>query len=411
MKPSFGLALALGASVVGSLALAGCNNVHLPPPIGDGTGTPLEQYSEPIAGPALDGPLAVLRSAVQPVPESTVRDPAKVRLGRRLFHDPILSADGTVSCASCHALDHGGAEGRRTSLGIRGQVGPINSPTVLNARFHIAQFWDGRAADLREQAAGPVANPGEMGNTWDAVVATLNRSTAYPELFRAVYADGVSAVNTRDAIAAYEETLVTPSRFDRWLKGDEAALTADERAGAELFVSTGCVTCHQGVALGGTSFQRMGAVQDYFAARGTPLTEADNGRYNVTHNETDRHFFKVPTLRNVAQTAPYLHDGTQATLEETVRVMGRFQLGRTLDDTQVARLVSFLNALTGELPADARLPEGELPPPPPPPTPTPAAGVPSALGAPGVARPAVAPIARPAGAVARPAAPAARPAP
>jgi cytochrome c peroxidase len=142
-------------------------------------------------------------------------------------------------------------------------------------------------------------------------------------------------------------------------------------------------------------------VQDYFAARGTPLTEADNGRYNVTHNETDRHFFKVPTLRNVAQTAPYLHDGTQATLEETVRVMGRFQLGRTLDETQVTRLVSFLNALTGELPADARLPEGELPPPPPPPTP--AVGVPSALGAPGVARPAVAPVARPAAPAARPA--------
>ena len=207
------------------------------------------------------------------------------------------------------------------------------------------------------------SNPGEMGNTWDNVVATLNRSDAYPALFRAAYADGVTAGNVRDAIATYEETLVTPSRFDRWLKGDEAALTADERTGAELFVSTGCVTCHQGVALGGTSFQRMGAVQDYFAFRGTPLTEADNGRYNVTHNESDRHFFKVPTLRNVALTGPYLHDGSRDTLAETVRVMGRFQLGRTLDDGQVNHLVAFLNALTGELPADARLPPGELPPP------------------------------------------------
>lgn len=363
VKTSFGLALALGVSAGASLVLNGCNNVHIPAPWGDGTGVPLTEYAEPIPGPALTGPLAVLRSAVQPIPEVVTASVEKVRLGRRLFHDPILSGDGTVSCASCHSLDHGGAESRRTSLGIRNQVGPINSPTVLNARFHIAQFWDGRAADLREQAAGPVANPGEMGNTWDNVVATLNRSAAYPALFRAAYADGVTAGNVRDAIATYEETLVTPSRFDRWLKGDEAALTADERAGAELFVSTGCVTCHQGVALGGTSFQRMGAVQDYFAYRGTPLTEADNGRYNVTHNEADRHFFKVPTLRNVAITGPYLHDGTRDTLAETVRVMGRFQLGRTLDDGQVNHLVAFLNALTGELPAEARLPPGELPPP------------------------------------------------
>ena len=402
MKPPFGLALALGASVVGSLALGGCNNIHLPPPIGGGTGTPLEEYAEPIGGPALDGPLAVLRSAVQPVPELNLATTDKVRLGRRLFHDPVLSGDNTVSCASCHSLDRGGADGRRTSLGIHNQVGPINSPTVLNARFQFVQFWDGRATDLRDQAGGPMTNALEMGNTWDGVLAAMGR-TPYRELFQSVYPDGVTQANVRDAIATYEETLVTPSRFDRFLKGAETALTAEERAGAELFVSTGCVTCHQGVALGGTSFQRMGAVQDYFAARGTPLTEADNGRYNVTHNEADRHFFKVPTLRNVAQSAPYLHDGTQATLEDTVRVMARFQLGRTLDATQVTRLVAFLNALTGDLPPDARLPPGELPPP------TPAnPAIPGTLGAPGVVGPGPATGPRPAApAVARPAAPAA----
>jgi len=391
LKPSLGPLLALGVGAVGSLTLGGCEGFRVPPPWGEGTGTPLTEYAEPIPGPALEGPLAVLRAAVQPIPDVVVADAAKVRLGRRLFHDPILSGDGTVSCASCHSLDRGGADGRRSSLGIRNQVGPINAPTVLNARFHIAQFWDGRAADLREQAAGPVANPAEMGNTWDNVVATLNRSATYSALFRASYPDGVTAANVRDAIAIYEETLVTPSRFDRWLKGDESALTADERAGASLFVSTGCITCHQGVALGGTSFQRMGAVQDYFAFRGTPLNEADNGRYNVTHNEADRHFFKVPTLRNVALTAPYLHDGTRETLDETVRVMARFQLGRTLEDAQVRQIVAFLQALTGEIPAEARLPPGELPPPPAP------AATPAAPAAAPAARPGALPAARPAG--------------
>jgi cytochrome c peroxidase len=385
LEHSLGVALLVGASAVAPMALTGCQ-FKLPAPYGEGTGTPLTEYSEPIAGPSLEGPAAILRAAVQPVPERIARDMRRVRLGRRLFHDPILSGDGTVSCASCHSLDRGGADGRVSSLGIRNQVGPINSPTVLNARFHIAQFWDGRAADLREQAAGPVANPAEMGATWDNVVAALNRSTVYPDQFRAIYPDGVTAVNVRDAIASYEEMLVTPSRFDRWLRGDERALSAEERAGADLFVTTGCITCHQGVALGGTSFQKMGSVRNYFNDRSTPLTEADNGRFNHTHVEADRYFFKVPTLRNVALTAPYLHDGSRTTLEETVRVMGRYQLGRELTGEQVTRLVAFLNALTGELPADARLPEGELPPPP---APAPL------VGAVGVA-------VRPAGVVARP---------
>lgn len=426
LKNSLGLVLLVGASAVAPLTLAGCGDFYLPPPIGGATGTPLTEYAEPIPGPSMEGPLAVLRSAVSPLPELAPANAAKVTLGRRLFHDPILSGDGTVSCASCHSLDHGGAEARVSSLGIRGQVGPINSPTVLNARYNFVQFWDGRAADLREQAGGPIGNPAEMGSSLDAATAALGRSPQYTELFRAAYADGITGDNLRDAIATYEESLVTPSRFDRFLKGDERALTADERAGAELFVSTGCITCHQGVNLGATSFQRMGAVRDYFADRGTPLTEADNGRYNHTHNEADRRFFKVPTLRNVALTAPYLHDGSRATLEDAVRVMGRYQLGRELTDEQVTRLVAFLNSLTGELPAGARLPEGELPPPPAPPVAVPGApvGAPG-LAAPGVLRPAVgapgvrppgapvvrppgAPVVRPPGApVARPAAPAA----
>jgi cytochrome c peroxidase len=361
MKQSFGLALLVSASAVAPLALGGCGDIHLPPPIGGGTGTPLTEYSDRIAGPSLDGPTAVLRSAVHPVPETTVRDAAKVRLGRILFHDTLLSGDNTVSCASCHSLDRGGADGRATAMGIRGQLGPINSPTVLNSRFHIAQFWDGRADDLREQAAGPVANPGEMGSTWDSVVSSVRQDAQYPAMFAASYADGVTAINIRDAIATYEETLVTPSRVDRWLKGDEQALNTEERAGAELFVTQGCVTCHQGVAFGGTSFQRIGALRNYFTLRNTPMTEADNGRFNHTHNESDRHFFKVPTLRNIALTAPYFHDGSQTTLAGAVRTMASVQLGRDLTDVQVNHLVAFLTALTGELPADARPAPGEVP--------------------------------------------------
>ncbi len=410
MKRTVNLALAVGASATASLVLAGCGDIYLPPPIGGATGTPLTEYAEPIEGPSLEGPLAILRSAVSPVPEVVNTNAAKVTLGRRLFHDPILSGDGTISCASCHSLDRGGADGRVSSLGIHNQVGGINSPTVLNARFNFVQFWDGRAANLAEQAGGPIGNPSEMGSSLDAAVTALNASPAYPGLFRAAYTDGVTAANLRDAIAAYEETLVTPSRFDRFLKGDTHALTADERAGAELFVSTGCITCHQGVNVGGTSYQRMGAVRNYFADRGTPLTEADNGRFNQTHNEADRHFFKVPTLRNVGLTAPYLHDGSRTTLDETVRVMARYQLGRTLDDAQVTHLVAFLNALTGEIPAAARLPEGELPPRPVAPV-APAMGAAVArpgvgVGAPAVARPGV-PAARPAAPAVRPAAPAA----
>lgn len=394
LKNSLGRSLIVGLSAVAPLALAGCGDLFFPPFIGSPSGTPLTEFSEPIPGPSAEGPLAVLRSAVSPLPEATAVNPARVTLGRRLFHDPILSGDGTLSCSSCHSLDHGGAEARVSSVGIRGQVGPINSPTVLNARYHFVQFWDGRAADLREQAGGPIANPGEMGSSLEAAVAALGRSPQYPALFAAAYSDGITADNLRDAIAAYEETLVTPSRVDRFLKGDEHALSADERAGAELFVSTGCVTCHQGVNFGGTSFQRMGAVRNYFAERGTPLTEADNGRYNRTHNEADRHFFKVPTLRNVALTGPYLHDGSRATLDDAVRVMARYQLGRELTAEQVAHLVSFLTALTGELPADARLPAGELPP-----SAAPVAAPVAAPGAPAAA-PAAPAAARPAAAAA-----------
>ena len=262
--------------------------------------------------PAGDPPTGMF----QALPPVGALPEAKVTLGRRLFHDTQLSANNTVSCASCHSLDQGGAEARVSSLGINGQVGPINSPTVLNARFNFVQFWDGRAANLTEQAGGPVTNPKEMGNTWPNAVATLGRDPTYVEAFRAAYpSDGLTEGNVRDAIATYEMTLVTPSRFDRYLQGQRDALNAQERAGLAEFVSLGCTACHAGVNIGGAMYQKMGLVRNYFADRGN-LTEADNGRFNVTHQESDRHFFKVPTLRNVALTAPYLHDGTVASLDD-----------------------------------------------------------------------------------------------
>ncbi len=293
---------------------------------------------------------------LKPLPELGELNMKKVALGRKLFHDPILSGDGTISCSTCHTLDHGGAEPRKTSTGIRGQVGPINSPTVLNSSLNFVQFWDGRAKDLREQAEGPVANPIEMGATWDGVVKRLKASDEYATEFASLYEDGVTKNNVTDAIAVYEEALITPSRFDRYLRGDENAITEAEKKGYETFKEVGCPTCHNGVLVGGGMFQKMGLLQDYFKDRGTEVTEADLGRFNVSKNPAEKHFFKVPTLRNVELTPPYLHDGSRATLEETVRIMGKYQLGRDLSEAQVSSIIAFLKSLTGELPAHARLP-------------------------------------------------------
>lgn len=282
-------------------------------------------------------------------------DTRKAELGRRLFHDGALSGDGTIACSTCHSLDNGGAEPRRTSTGIRGQVGPINSPTVLNATFNFVQFWDGRAGDLRAQAAGPISNPIEMGASWPIVLERLGQDAEYREAFTAAYPDGITQVNVLDAIVEYEKSLVTPSRFDRYLAGDASAITTAEREGYETFKSVGCTACHQGVNVGGGMYQRMGLVRDYFAERGAE-TEADLGRYNVTHDDADKHVFKVPTLRNIELTAPYLHDGSQQSLADAVRVMGRYQLGRDLTPQQVESIVAFLKTLTGEIPPSARMP-------------------------------------------------------
>ncbi len=291
---------------------------------------------------------------LKPLPNSVSVNMEKVLLGRSLFHDTLLSGDGTVACVTCHSLEHGGAEPRKTSIGIRGQVGPINSPTVLNSGYNFVQFWDGRAKDLQDQAAGPVENPIEMGAKWGNVVKRLEKNEQYAATFRKLYEDGVTKDNATDAIAEYEKSLITPSRFDKFLLGDDTAITDAEKKGYATFKEVGCTACHNGIIAGGAMFQKMGLVKDYFADRGTPVTKADLGRFNVTKKAADKHFFKVPTLRNVELTSPYLHDGSRATLEETVRVMGTYQLGRDLSGAQVNSIVTFLKSLTGELPAHAK---------------------------------------------------------
>jgi len=294
-------------------------------------------------------PDAVQEGVIRPLPASVEAHPARAALGKRLYHDRRLSGDDTLSCASCHDLAKGGTDRAPFSTGIRGQKGDINAPTTFNAGFQFAQFWDGRAATLEEQAGGPVVNPVEMGAEWAKVIEKLQADEAFAKDFAAAYPSGLSAENIQHAIAEFERTLVTPhSRMDRFLAGDAKALSADEKAGYDLFLEHACATCHAGKLLGGGSFEKMGVKQDYFAQRGGKTGKADDGRYNVTKRESDRHRFKVPTLRNVAQTAPYFHDGAAADLKKAVTTMAWVQRGVDLPAADADRIVKFLGALTGE---------------------------------------------------------------
>ena len=294
--------------------------------------------------------------AVLPLPPVPDLPPEKVALGKALFLDPRLSHDNTIACASCHDLLTAGHDKRRYSVGVGGAVGGVNAPSVFNAALSFVQFWDGRAASLEEQAAGPVHNPLEMASDWKEVLAKLNADNALVSRFELVYRQRPTAENVVDAIATFERTLLTVnSPFDRYLRGDEQAIDADAKAGFRLFKAVGCASCHQGANFGGNMFQRFGVMLDYAQGRpdGKPPTEADLGRFNVTHREEDRFVFKVPGLRNVALTAPYFHDGSVTRLEDAVAVMGKSQLGRELSADEIRRLVAFLRTLTGERPATA----------------------------------------------------------
>ena len=287
---------------------------------------------------------------VRPIDQVLEYDAAKAALGFALFHDTRLSVDNTVSCASCHALETAGVDNHQYSHGVDDQLGGVNAPTVFNAVYNFVQFWDGRAKTLADQAAGPPLNPVEMASeSFDQIIGKLKADKKFVREFNAVYPDGLTAENLTDAIEQFERTLVTPnSAFDKWLRGDDEALTADELDGYELFKKYDCATCHVGPNLGGQSYELMGLRRHYFAERGLELTHEDNGRYKETQQERDRHRFKVPGLRNVEHTWPYYHDGTRHTLEEAVRDMGIYQSGVELTEAEVGQITAFLKTLTGE---------------------------------------------------------------
>ncbi len=272
--------------------------------------------------------------------------PEKVALGKKLFFEKLLSKQGDLSCNSCHDLAKYGMDGTAVSSGHLGRQGLRNAPTVYNAALHLAQFWDGRAKDVEDQALGPFLEPGEMAmRGQEQAITLLRESKEYPLLFQQAFPedkDPVSFVNIGLAIGAFERTLLTPSRFDQFLSGNESALTEGEKNGLAAFVTVGCTNCHRGVAVGGGMFQKVGVVKPYL--------NQDVGRYAVTKKEADFQVFKVPSLRNVEKTAPYFHDGSIASLSEAVTLMGRHQLGLELTAEQVESVVTFLKSLTGELP-------------------------------------------------------------
>jgi len=290
--------------------------------------------------------------------DGVVLSEAKVRLGSKLYHDTRLSKSGTQSCNSCHRLDAYGVDNLRTSPGAAGKLGGRNSPSVYNSAASFLQFWDGRAATVEEQAKGPILNAVEMGMATPAsVVAVLNGIPGYVADFKEAFpgeATPVTYDNLGRAIGAFERKLVTPGRWDKYLAGDKNALTSAEKDGLKTFLNIGCMVCHTGRLLGGSMFERVGVVEPW-------PNQTDPGRSAVTGAEGDRMMFKVPSLRNVQKTAPYFHDGSVATLDAAVKMMGKHQLGLDLSPAEVGSIVTWLNSLTGELPTQY-ITQPELPP-------------------------------------------------
>ncbi len=306
-------------------------------------------------------PIDPARELIEPIPESIEeffedyleRDyhPELIELGRRLFHDPRLSTDNSISCATCHDLRYGGADRAVTPTGHLGQIGSMNTPTVFNAVFHLGQFWDGRAPDLEAQVDGPPNTPTEMASNWEEISAKLNTDGSLMADFERAFPEGefdesVDARFVRLAIAEFERTLITPNApFDRYLRGDTGAVSEAAKEGYQLFKDVGCIECHNGMGVGGGSFQVVGRRKPYFDPG---MSDVHLGRFNVTGLAADKHVFKVGSLRNIELTAPYLHDGSLDKLEDVVRMMADHQIGRSISDSEVTRIVEFLRSLTGE---------------------------------------------------------------
>ena len=291
---------------------------------------------------------------ITPIKPASSLNQDKINLGRDLFHDVRLSSDNTISCASCHNLQQGGADKTSVSFGVGGALGSANTPTIYNSGLNFSQFWNGRAGNLHEQVNGPVQNPVEMNSNWPTIVSTLSQDANLKKRFSTLYPDGLNDVNIRHAITEFERSLLTLNApFDRWLSGDEKAMNDLQKRGYRLFKSYGCISCHQGTNVGGNMYAHFGAVKDiaeYFDNRGTAINDTDLGRYTVTQNDADRFLFKVPSLRLASLTAPYFHDGSVNDLEEAIKIMGRFQLGREIPDEHVTAIKAFIESLAGEHP-------------------------------------------------------------
>ncbi|UNU72806.1 cytochrome-c peroxidase [Moraxella nasovis] len=285
---------------------------------------------------------------IKPIALAHVDNPAMVELGKKLWFDTRLSKSGGMSCNSCHNLAMGGTDNMTTSIGHKWAEGPINSPTVLNSGLAIAQFWDGRAKTLQEQAGGPIENPLEMASSHEYVVQVLNSIPAYKQEFQRAFDDhqgSITIEQVTQALASFEDTLVTPnSRFDKWLAGDDNAINEQELRGYQTFKQSGCVACHNGELLGGGSFQKFGVFEQY------TTKNLSQGRFAVTGKPEDKMLFKVPTLRNIELTYPYFHDGQVNSLEEAVRIMGKIQLNKEFTNEETADIVAFLKTLTGDQP-------------------------------------------------------------
>ena len=293
-----------------------------------------------------------LHEPVQPLYPFPKLDARKIQLGDRLFHDRRLSVDGTISCGDCHQLDTNGSDSRARSIGVDDAEGTIKAPTVYNSAYNFAQFWDGRAATLEEQVGGPIHNPLEMNSNWGQVLVQLKRDPEMTAAFAEIYpVEGITPVTISDAIAIFERSLITTDApFDRWLLGDDAALTEEQLHGYRLFNSYGCSSCHQGRNVGGNLYAYMGAMGDYFTDRGGEITKSDLGRFNVTGEASDRFFFKVPSLRLAALQKYYFHDASETNLKRAVQTMGRYQLGRKIPNKDAAAIAAFLESLVGNHP-------------------------------------------------------------
>ncbi|MHB8453923.1 MAG: cytochrome-c peroxidase [Acidiferrobacterales bacterium] len=279
---------------------------------------------------------------------------ARVKLGRMLFFDPRMSLDGTVSCSKCHQPSLYGTDGLSKPIGVKDRPNPRNAPTVLNAALEFRAHWRGDRKNVEDQATQALIGPPSFGNPdYAAAMTRIKAIKPYRALFRAAFPgekDPITAENWGKAIGAYERTLVTPSPFDAYLKGNVKALSPQARAGLGEFIKTGCISCHNGVDVGGNTYEKFGVVEDYWKATGSK--QIDKGRFDVTNNPKDMYVFKVPSLRNVAMTPPYFHDGSVASLPDAVRIMARVQLGKNLNNSQVGDIVAFLDSLTGRLPRD-----------------------------------------------------------